>query len=289
MNILSIQSHVAYGHVGNSAATFPLQRLGFEVWPVHTVMFAAHAGYGDVYGPVLPSDDVAAVIQGLAARGVLERCDAVLSGYIGDAALGDVVLDAVARVRAANPRALYACDPVMGDAGPGVYVRDGIPELMRDRAVPAADIVTPNAFELALLTGADTGDVAGALAAADALRARAGGQAQAAQVLVTSFGRADAPERIGMLLATAGGAWLVETPRLDFPIPPNGAGDATTALFTAHTLLARDPARALEHTAAAVFAMFQATHDAGARELEIVAAQGEIASPRRLFTAERLR
>ena len=141
LNILSIQSSVAYGHVGNSAAVFPLQRLGISVWPVNTVHFSNHTGYGDWRGPVLPAADIAAVIDGIERRGVLPDCDAVLSGYMGDASLGQVIVDAAARVKAANAGALYCCDPVMGDVGRGIYVRPGIPDFMRDPAVPAADIL----------------------------------------------------------------------------------------------------------------------------------------------------
>jgi pyridoxine kinase len=153
MNILSIQSWVAYGHVGNAAAMFPLQRLGAEVWAVNTVQFSNHTGYGAWTGQVFGAAHVAEVIAGVAARGAFARCDAVLSGYLGDAAIGAVILDAVARVRAAHAGAVYCCDPVIGDEGPGVYVRPGIAEFMRDSALAAADFTTPNLFELRMLTG----------------------------------------------------------------------------------------------------------------------------------------
>src|ERR1700732_3653711 len=153
MNILSIQSAVSYGHVGNSAAVFPLQRLGFEVWPVNTLQYSNHPGYGAFRGRVFEPAHVAEVITGIAERGVLGTCDAVLSGYLGDAATGEAVLDAVSRVKAANPAALYCCDPVIGDSGTGVYVRPGVAEFFQQRGLPAADIVTPNQFELEHLTG----------------------------------------------------------------------------------------------------------------------------------------
>src|SRR3954451_23851056 len=155
MNILSIQSHVAFGHVGNAAATFPLQRIGVEVWPVHTVQFSNHPGYGDFTGRVFEAGLVTELVEGIAARGVLPQCDGVLSGYMGSAETGAAILDAVARVKAANPMARYCCDPVIGDAG-RVYVRPGISEFMREHAVPAADVVTPNQFELELLAGRTT-------------------------------------------------------------------------------------------------------------------------------------
>ena len=153
MRILSIQSHVAYGHAGNSAAVFPLQRLGHDVYPVLTVTFSNHTGYGATRGPLIAPDDVREVINGVEDRGAFPTIDAVLSGYQGAEAVGEVVLDAVARVKAANPAAVYCCDPVMGDVGRGFFVRPGIPEYMRDQVVPAADIVTPNQFELEFLTG----------------------------------------------------------------------------------------------------------------------------------------
>ena len=153
MNLLSIQSHVAYGHVGNAAAVFPLQRMGVEVWPVHTVQFSNHTGYGDWQGQVFDAGLIREVVAGIEQRGVLGECDGVLSGYMGGADIGAAILDAVATVKRANPAARYCCDPVIGDVGRGVFVRDGIPEFMKAKAVPAADIITPNQFELDYLSG----------------------------------------------------------------------------------------------------------------------------------------
>ena len=152
MNILSIQSHVAYGHVGNAAAVFPLQRMGVEVWPIHTVQFSNHTGYGDGRAGCSTPALIREVVAGIAQRGVLGECDGVLSGYMGSADIGAAILDAVATVKRANPAARYCCDPVIGDVGRGIFVREGIPEFMRDKAVPAADIITPNQFELDYLS-----------------------------------------------------------------------------------------------------------------------------------------
>lgn len=283
MNILSIQSSVAYGHAGNSAAVFPLQRLGFEVWAVNTVHFSNHTGYGRWRGPVLPANEVFDVICGIDERRVLPDCHAVLSGYMGDVSLGHVILDAVGRVKAANSRALYCCDPVMGDVGRGFFVRSGIPEFMREEAVPRADVVTPNQFELNALTGATVETLEDALAAADAVRAMG-----PKMVLVTSLIRKDAPPGVIEMLAVAGeGAWLVATPLL--PLQVNGAGDTTAALFLAHLLKGDDPAAALGRTAAAIFAVMEATYQVGAREIQIIAAQDSIANPPDRFTVERVR
>ncbi|MBP5858807.1 pyridoxal kinase PdxY [Marivibrio halodurans] len=284
MPILSIQSHVAYGHVGNAAAVFPLQRLGWDVWPVHTVLFSNHPGYGDFGGAVTPLTTVEAVLDGIAARGALSDCEAVLSGYVGQAALGRAILDSVARTRAANPGALYVCDPVMGDRDGGVYVSDDIPDFMRASAVPAADIVLPNHFELELLTGGRADTLEAAVKAARALRATG-----PRIVVVTSFERADAPPAVvEMLLATEQGTWLIETPRLAFPIAPNGAGDLIAALFTGHYLRLRDPVAALAEAVAAVYAVLDETSRLGRRELALVAAQAALADPPARFIPRRI-
>jgi len=123
MNVLSIQSWVAYGHVGNASAVFPMQRLGCEVWAIHTVQFSNHTGYGAWKGRVFDGPMVEEIVDGMADRGVLSACDAVLSGYMGSADIGAAILSTVARVKAGNPAALYCCDPVIGDVGRGVFVR----------------------------------------------------------------------------------------------------------------------------------------------------------------------
>ena len=281
--ILSIQSSVAYGHVGNSAATFPLMRMGVEVWPVLTVHFSNHTGYPGWRGPLLRAEDVAEVIRGIDERGVLDRCDAVLSGYQGGADVGAVILEAVELVRSRNPAALYCCDPVLGDVGRGVYVRPGIPELMRDRVVPAAQVITPNQFELELLTGLGTSTLPEVLAAADAARALG-----PEIVLVTSVVHTGAePGTIDMVAVSGNGAWRVTTPLL--PRTFTGAGDLTAATFLATYLRTHDVAASVAHTAAVVHGVLDVTVRSGQAELQLVAAQDEIAAPSRTFRSVRLR
>jgi pyridoxine kinase len=283
MNILSIQSAVSYGHVGNSAAIFPLQRLGFEVWPVNTLHFSNHTGYGNWRGKVFEPAFVADLVEGIAERGALPHCAAILSGYLGDPAIGDVVLNAVLRVKAANPSALWCCDPVMGDVGTGLYVRPGIPEFFRERAVPVADLLTPNRFELEQLAGGTIGSLGDTIAAAQVLIAK-GPRA----VLVTSLERSEAPRgTVEMLAVDAGAAWLVATPRV--PLSVNGAGDAASALFLGNFLKERNIETALGATASAIFAIIAATQRAGERELQLVAAQDEIVAPSRRFAPRRVR
>ncbi|MDQ0612788.1 pyridoxine kinase [Microbacterium sp. W4I4] len=283
MKILSIQSAVAHGHVGNSAAVFPLQRIGVEVLPVYTVNFSNHTGYGAWRGPMIDPSDVREVITGIEERGVLPEIDAVLSGYQGGEGIGDVIIDAVARVKAANPDAVYACDPVMGNAKSGCFVAPAIPELLRDRVVPVADIITPNQFELGYLTNTSPDTLESTLASVDAAMAMG-----PSTVLVTSVERPDREEgTIEMLAADGKGAWLVATPHL--PMKANGSGDVTAALFTAHYVATGDAKVALERTVSSVFDLLQLTLDAGDRELQLVQAQEAYANPRLQFTAHQVR
>jgi pyridoxine kinase len=283
MRVLSIQSLVAYGHVGNSAATFPLQRLGHEVWPVPTVVFSNHTGYGAWRGPLLSPDDVRAVVTGIEERGVLGTCDAVLSGYLGGPGMCEVVVDAVERVRRANPAATYTCDPVLGNATSGCFVDPAIPPIIRDQVVPHADVITPNQFELGFLTGTRPDTLESTLESADAARALG-----PSTVLVTSVLRPDRPDdTLEMLAVTNEGAWAVRTPRL--PIEANGSGDLTAALFTAHLRTGGSVAVALGRTASSVVGVLRATIDSGERELQVVLGQDSIASPADEFEVEQVR
>ena len=283
MTILSIQSAVAFGHVGNSAAVFPLQRIGVEVLPVYTVNFSNHTGYGDWGGPLIAPDDVRAVLAGVEARGAFPEVDAVLSGYQGGEGIGEVIIDAVARVKAANPNAIYACDPVMGNAKSGCFVAPAIPILLRERVVPVADLITPNQFELGYLTDTQPDTLESTLASADLARAMG-----PSIVLVTSVERPDREEgTIEMLAVTDDGAWIVQTPLL--PMKANGSGDVTAALFTAHYLRTRDAADALERTASSVFDLLSLTHESGERELQLIEAQEFYANPRMQFSARKVR
>jgi len=280
ISVLSIQSWVSYGHVGNASAAFPLQRLGAEVWAVNTVQFSNHTGYGSWRGQVFGADLVRDVVQGIEERGVLSRCDAVLSGYMGDAATGAAILEATERVKAANPAALYCCDPVIGDVGRGIFVRPGIPEFMRDAAIPAADIATPNQFELAWLTGREVRSLADAKAAVTTLQAMG-----PRCVLVTSLHVEETPDGfIEMLAAEDGAFWRVRTPML--PISVNGAGDAIAALFLYHRLRWGEARIAAASAASSIYGLLRRTAEAGSREILTVEAQQEFVTPSRMFHAE---
>jgi pyridoxine kinase len=277
--VLSVQSWVACGNVGNTAALFPLQRLGCETWSLNTVAFSNHTGYGKWRGSAVPASEIATLFEGIAELGVLARCDAVLSGYLGDREAGSVLLDIVARIKQANPRALFACDPVMGDVGPGWYVRAGVPEFYRDQAIKLADIVTPNRFELEWLTGSPVRTLGEASAAAAALQ-RLG----PAIVLVTSLELGAG--KIAVVAAGPGGAWAAETPRLQ--IEATGCGDAVAALFLGWLLKGKPLPEALAAAIGAIYGVIEATMRIGSGELAIIAAQDELIAPSRLVSLQQL-
>jgi pyridoxine kinase len=281
--ILSIQSSVAYGHVGNSAVTFPLMRMGVEVWPVITVHFSNHTGYESWRGPLLRATDLRDVVRGIDERGVLGEVDAVLSGYQGREDIGAMILDAVALVKQRNRAAIYCCDPVLGDEDRGSYVRPGIAEFMRQRVVPAAQIITPNQFELTALTGLPVVTMQDVLHAADAARSLG-----PEVVLITSVVRRDGPpDTIDMVAVDSDGAWLVSTPRL--PRTFTGSGDVTAATFLVRMLRKRDVAAALAHTANVIYGVLAVTTNLGRAELALIAAQDEMVNPSHRFESVRLR
>lgn len=283
--VLSIQSRVAYGHVGNAAAQFTLQRLGHSVWPVETAYLSNHLGHPTWRGRFPESAEVAEVVQGLHELGVLSRCDAVLSGYLGSRGNGRTVAAAVAAVREANPDAVYACDPVMGDRGIGLFVGEDVPAVFAETLLPLADLAFPNAFELEYLTGVGTGTLAGALDAASQLL---GTMCAGATVVVTSLLRDDAAAgEIETLAVSAAGAWLVATPRYD--APPHGAGDCFAALFLGHQLCGHGIEEALGLAATAIHGVVAASAAAGTDELLLVPSQDLLDPGGADFTPQRVR
>ncbi|MTI18087.1 pyridoxal kinase PdxY [Rhodobacteraceae bacterium RKSG542] len=279
MSILSIQSHVAFGHVGNSAAVFPLQLMGHETWPIHTVQFSNHTGYGTWTGRVFDGDFISELVDGMHARGALGGCEAVLSGYMGSAPIVNAVVDTVARVRAENPKALYCCDPVMGDVGRGIFVQEGIPELFVKKAIPAADIITPNMFELELASGRTVKTMADALEAAELLR-KMGPKIVVVSSLVVEE---TAPDTITILVVSDEGAWTVTTPIVPLEIAPNGAGDMLSSLFLGHILKGYSAPEALSRTISAIYEVLQSTLKSGQRELKIVPTGFKMLEPEVLF------
>ncbi len=280
--VLSIQSSVAYGHVGNSAAAFPLMRLGVEVWPVLTVHFSNNTSYPSWKGPLLKPEDVASVVSGIDELGVLENVDAILTGYQGAPDMGKQILQTVALVKDRNPDAIYCCDPVMGDVGRGMYVLPGIPEFIRDHVVPATDILTPNHFELNFLTGRETNTLSEIVDAAESLRARG-----PKIVMVTSaVVEEESEDTVTMVAVGETGAWKVTTPLLGRIF--TGSGDLTTAMFLAAYLDTGSLADAVGRTADIVYSVLELTTRLERRELALVAAQNLLREPQYHFDVSQI-
>ncbi len=281
-SVLSIQSHVVFGHAGNSAAVFPMRRVGVEVWPLNAVQFSNHTQYPAGWkGMVMAPDHLREVVDGIAAIGKLPECDAVLTGYIGSAQQGGAVMDIVGKVKAANPGAWFFCDPVMGHPVKGCKVAPGVAEFHHDHSVGAADMMSPNVLELGTLVGRDIDDVPGCLAAARELLRRG---PRLVLVKHLSYAALD-PNSFEMILATADEAWHIRRPLVEFDPQPVGVGDLTSGLLLAGLLKGMAPRRALEFTAAAVYEVILATKSAGAYELQLVAAQDAMAEPKHRFEA----
>lgn len=283
--ILSIQSHVVFGCAGNSAAVFPMRRMGMEVWPVNTVQFSNHTQYSQGWqGMVMPDGHIRQLITGLADIGVLGQCDALLSGYLGSAEQGEEILAAVARLKAFNPNALYFSDPVMGHPDKGCIVAPGVADFLKNRALTCADMLAPNLLELEQLTEREIRNVPQALAACQQLRDQG-----VKLVMVKYLGKAGfAMDRFEMLLVCEEGAFHISRPLYPFARDPIGVGDLLSATMLANLLAGFTPVAAFERTNASVDAVVAQTWLAGAYELQLVAAQQAMVLPQVREQATRL-
>ena len=288
MAVLSIQSHVVYGYAGNTAAVFPLQRLGREVWAINTVSFSNHTGYGSWKGKVLGAELATELVTGLEERNALNRCEAVLSGYLGDASVAMAIADAVKKVRSKSPNALYTCDPVMGDVGRGFYVKPDIPDIFKKELIPLADIVTPNQFELEAITGMNTQNLGDALKAIKILH-----EMGPSIILVTSYKEKDG--ELSMIASSSDKKeiYKITTPELPLGKGVAGTGDMTTAVFLSRYLETKDLKKTLELCTASVFGILDASFKAADKndkliELKIIDTQQELVSPSNSFKAEKI-
>lgn len=265
--ILSIQSHVASGYVGNRAAVFPLQCMGYDVIAINTVQFSNHTGYGTWKGDIFSKDHIHNVLSGLEDHGAMDAIDAVLTGYLGDSSLGDLVLETVDKIRKNNKDLRYICDPVMGDVGRGIFVKRDLPPFFKSRAVPLADVITPNQFELSLLTDQKITDMKSVLKACKALHEQGPDI-----ILVTSLITDETKDNeIQMLVSSKDGSHdIVTTPKFDLDPAPNGSGDLTAALFAGHLLRNTDAAQSLKTTAESVYKTFAQTARSKGRELALI-------------------
>ena len=289
MAVLSIQSHVVFGYAGNTAAVFPLQRLGREVWAINTVEFSNHTGYGAWRGKVLGAELAGELVTGLQERGVLNRCEAVLSGYLGGANVGRAVIDALKMVKAESEDALYCCDPVMGDVGRGFYVKPDIPGIFKKELIPLADIACPNQFELEALTGIKGESLKDAVKAVNILH-----EMGPKIVLVTSYKEKEG--ELGMIASDKTNCFSITTPELPLGNGVAGTGDMTTAVFLSRYLETKNLEKTLELCTASVFGVLQKSYGSSPvknenlpLELKIIDAQQELVSPSQTFKAVRIK
>ncbi|MGZ9899350.1 pyridoxal kinase PdxY [Shewanella gaetbuli] len=281
--IISIQSHVVFGHAGNSSAVFPLQRLGLEVWPIHTVQFSNHTQYKQGWtGRAFSANDINELVDGMANIGKLADCQAILSGYQGSAEQCQAVINTVKKVKVENPHALYVCDPVMGDPEKGCILAVGITEQLINDVMPIADVIVPNQFELAQFTQMDINNLEQAKQACE--KALTLGP----KIVLVKHLHSIADDTFSMMLATQSGCYLIQRPQLDFSLQPVGVGDLISALFTGGLLKGMSALEAFEHATNASFGVLKLTHKMAQWELQTIAAQDELVNPTHLFNAIKL-
>lgn len=256
-NILSIQSHVAYGYAGNKAETFPMQLLGVDVWALNTVQFSNHTQYGKWTGMVMPQEQIGEIVRGIDEISELHKCDAVVSGYVGSAEQVDAI------------------NPVMGHPEKGCIVADGVRDALVNVAMAHADIIAPNLLELRELSDLPVENFEQAIAATKAILAKG-----PRRVLVKHLSKAGLnPTQFEMLLATEEGIWHLSRPLYKIAKEPVGVGDLTSGLFLANLLNGKSDIEAFEHTANAVNDVMRITAESGFYELQIIAARDAIVTP----------
>ena len=279
MNILSIQSHVSYGYVGNKAATFPLQSMGFEVWPVNTVQFSNHTGYGHWQGDIFSAEHIRAVIQGLVTLGLAKQCQAILSGYIGDKAIGKVIIESVQQFRQFNPELIYLCDPVMATPNSkACFVKADIPDFFRQHSLDTATIITPNHFEAELLYGGKINHLNELKQASDFFHHKGVRIVIVTSLLLKENNELNRFEPIAFL-SSSEGQWLASAPKVKPNLTINGTGDLFSALYLGHFLLTQDPVIAFTLAINKTHQIIEATQTAKQRELNILAHDYKQAAP----------
>lgn len=267
MHVISIQSQVVHGHVGNSAALYPMLATGVSVAPVPTTLLSNHPRYPTTRGRVLDADLVADLLRGVEERGLVDTASVVLSGYLGSAANAGAVADFIERARSRTPALRYVCDPVLGDDGK-VFVAPGIEEIVATRLLPCADVITPNQFELQRLSGYDTATEDDLRTACATLAKRGPQVIVATGCTLTDTGQ----NQLETVLWQDGNLTRIATPRL--PIRPCGTGDLLAGLFAAHLALGKPVEGALRAAVAATLAAIDLTWRSGEAELRLTPSEG---------------
>ncbi|WP_068083891.1 pyridoxal kinase PdxY [Polycladidibacter stylochi] len=280
--VLSIQSHVTYGHAGNSCAVFPMQRSGLEVWPIYTVQFSNHTQYPQGWtGRAMSGDEIREVFNGLCKLECLSDIKAIVTGYLGAPGHSEVIADIVKEVKQHNPDCLFVCDPVMGDPAKGCIVSDGVAENLIDILLPMADVIVPNQYELTQFTGVEINSLQDVKAACT----KAHGKGP--QTIVAKHLHSLSDQAFSMALSNGGEYYLAQRPHLPFERQPVGVGDLISALYTAGVLNEKTPQQAFEHLNNAVYGVLKATKAQGEWELQTIAAQEELVAPTASYKLEK--
>ncbi|QYK02752.1 pyridoxal kinase PdxY [Shewanella psychrotolerans] len=279
--IISIQSHVVFGHAGNSSAVFPLQRMGMEVWPIHTVQFSNHTQYQQGWtGRAFSADHIDELICGIDNIGKLSDCEAILSGYQGSAEQCQAIVNTVNKVKAKNINAIYVCDPVMGDPEKGCILAEGITEQLVSQIMPIADVIVPNQFELSQFTQMEITNLEQAKSACE--KALTLGP----KMVLVKHLHSSSDDVFTMMLATQSGCYICQRPHLAFDKQPVGVGDLISALFTGGLLKGMTPVAAFEHATSASYGVLKVTHQDHHWELQTIKAQNELVLPTTQFKAQ---
>ncbi|MCZ4281916.1 pyridoxal kinase [Kiloniella laminariae] len=272
-SLISVQSQVCFGHVGNSAATFPLQLLGIDVHAVPTTLLSNHPAHPSVYGREIEAELLEDLLKGLSERGAFARSSGLLSGYLTSVANGDVLVRALKDYKKQNPKGVYILDPVMGDQGSGLFVREGIPDLIADQLLPLADIITPNKFEFEILVGAKAAGYPEMISLARSLMI-----AQSINCVVITSANASVEEgrntesgqqgRTAVLVIKKNSAWLLETPLFDQHF--SGTGDLFASILVGWVLKGDAVEVAAQRAVTAVYAILKQTTASGSAELNLI-------------------
>lgn len=281
MSVISIQSQVVFGHVGNSAAIHPMMANGVEVYAVPTTLLSNTPHYPTLRGKILPPDLVADLLTGVEERGLVAAARLMVTGYLGSVGNGEAVRDFVRRAKAANPQLTYICDPVIGDSDLGVFVASGLPEFFRAELAPLADILTPNAFEFGLLAG-----LAGHSTEAVAAALKQGVSGLSDRIAVTGAIPEGAPGFIDTLIGEGGAVWRIRTPKVD--VRPNGTGDLFTGALTAALGGGMTLVEAAEQAVGTVYAVLSAMPVGEPGEMPLAAKVAALRWQGRPFSAELL-
>jgi len=251
-----------------------------EVWPIHTVQFSNHTQYSQGWkGRAFSADDINQLVTGIDNIGKLSDCQAVLSGYQGSAEQCQAIINTVNTVKQQNPKALYVCDPVMGDPEKGCILADGITEQLINEVMPIADVIVPNQFELTQFTGMEINNLEQAKAACQ--KALSMGP----KMVLVKHLHSIADDTFTMMLATESGCYITQRPHLEFDKQPVGVGDLISALFTGGLLNGLTEVSAFEHATNACYGVLKETHHRQEWELQTIAAQAELVNPSESFSA----